>query len=205
MNKIEITFAVVSFVITSVIAILFYIDTTTSNNTLYQAPNSEPTSIVKTEFKARGEMMRFEQHTSPMDIEKLNFKDIEGNDVNFSDFKGKLLLVNFWASWCGPCRMELPELAKLHAEMKSDHFQVILMSEDTKFENSTKMLRQMGLENLPSYFDKDKKLGRSYYVSALPLTLLIDENGREIGRFLGPAHWAGEDAKDLIRHFIPRK
>jgi thiol-disulfide isomerase/thioredoxin len=135
------------------------------------------------------------------------FKDAAGADMSVADFKGKSLLVNFWASWCVPCREEMPALNALEKEMGSDRFQVVPVNIDTGDDEKPKtFLTETGVDALQLYrdntigvFNSLKKEGLAF---GLPVTLLLNDKGCLISAMNGPAAWDSEDAKALIKGAI---
>jgi len=135
-----------------------------------------------------------------------DFKDGNGNVVNLDNWKGRVALVNLWATWCGPCRAEMPHLAKLQELYGSDDFEVVALSVDLKgAEASAAFLKEIKADNLALYIDQTSKAMNRLGAIGLPVTLLVDRQGREIGRLLGPADWAGEDARRIIEAAIAEK
>ncbi len=131
------------------------------------------------------------------------FKDGEGNTLNLGGWKGRVALVNLWATWCAPCRKEMPHLAKLQDELGSDDFEVIALSVDLKgAEVSSAFLKEIGADNLKLYVDQTSKAMNRLGAFGLPVTILIDRQGLEIGRLVGPADWAGDDAINLVKAAI---
>ncbi len=131
------------------------------------------------------------------------FRDGGGNTIDMSDWKGRVALVNLWATWCGPCRKEMPHLAKLQELYGGDQFEVVALSVDLKgAEASAAFLKEIKADSLALYVDQTTKAMRNLGAIGLPLTVLVDRKGREIGRLLGPADWAGDEAKRLIEAAI---
>src|SRR5262249_13752068 len=111
----------------------------------------------------------------------------------------KVVLLNLWATWCLPCRKEMPSLERLQAALGSDKFEVVALSVDRKgLEASKRFLDDIKVEKLGLYVDATARASSDLRVVGLPAMLLIDAEGGEIGRLLGPAEWDGEDAKRLI-------
>jgi thiol-disulfide isomerase/thioredoxin len=145
-------------------------------------------------------MAAFVFHSAPQELPALKFQDAEGKERSLADWRGKVVLLNLWATWCLPCRKEMPSLDRLQKEMGSDKFEVVALSLDRKgLEASKKFLGDIKVEKLALYVDPTARAGSALHVVGLPASLLIDAQGREIGRLLGPAEWDGEDAKHLIR------
>lgn len=152
---------------------------------------------------AAGAVANFEIAEEPRPAPEGQFVDANGDTVSLSDFRGKLVLLNFWATWCGPCVRELPDLDRLQAELGGAGFQVIALSSDRKGpEVVAPFLAKLGVERLTPYNDRRATVQRAFKVHGLPTTVLLDAEGRELGRLVGPAEWDSEDAKRLIRHFL---
>jgi thiol-disulfide isomerase/thioredoxin len=158
---------------------------------------------VKTEADAvpaaEGSVSNFVKAASPADLPALTFTDAAGATHGTEVFKGKVTLLNLWATWCAPCRKEMPELAKLQREMGGADFQVVSLSEDLKgYEASAKYLKEVNADNLTLYADEKGAALDALKAPGLPVTLLLNKDGKEVGRLVGPAPWASAEAKALI-------
>lgn len=155
------------------------------------APGPNPLSV--------GHMQTF-VFKAPAALPAAAFNDPAGKPTSFASFKGKIVLVNLWATWCVPCRKELPDLDRLQGELGSDSFQVVAISLDRGTpDKPRKLIEEMKLANLALFHDPTARLGFAIKAIGMPVTLLLDRQGREVGRLVGPAEWASEDAKRLIR------
>jgi thiol-disulfide isomerase/thioredoxin len=161
----------------------------------------------KIEFaKVEGTMAAFVKHDAPKDVPPFTFVDATGAEKDLSVLRGKVTLLNLWATWCGPCRKEMPDLAKLQKELGGDNFQVVELSEDLKgYEASYNFLKEVGADNLTLYADSKTAALTAINGPGLPITLLLNREGKEIGRLLGPAPWAGDEAKAIIKAAIGGK
>ena len=145
-------------------------------------------------------MAAFIKHPVPKDIAAFSFADGAGTIVDLSHWKGKVVLLNLWATWCAPCRKEMPELGKLQKLLGSADFEVVALSEDLKgAEASAAFLKQVGADDLALYVDPKMTALNAVQSLGLPTTLLINRSGKEIGRLLGPAEWASPEAQDLVK------
>jgi thiol-disulfide isomerase/thioredoxin len=152
---------------------------------------------------SQGQMAAFVFKKAPEALPEARFKDASGADRTLADWRGKVVLLNLWATWCAPCRKEMPALDRLQADLGSDKFEVVAISIDrTGLKGARKFLDETKVERLALYADPTTRLTSSLGLAGLPATLLIDANGREVGRLLGPAEWDGEDAKRLIRSVL---
>lgn len=133
------------------------------------------------------------------------FVDEAGRSLTLEAFRGKIVLVNFWATWCGPCIRELPSLARLQAKLGGDEFIVIAISEDRKgWEVMRPFLDGAGLEDLSAYHDRRGLTMAALKAKRLPTTVLIGRGGREIGRVESPAEWDSPEAVALIEYYVAR-
>ena len=149
---------------------------------------------------SQGHMAAFVFKKEPEAVPEVRFQDGNGAEKTLADWRGKVVLVNLWATWCAPCRKEMPALAHLQKELGSSKFEVVAISIDrTGLPGARKFLDETGVRDLALYADPTTKLSSVLRAVGLPVTVLIDAQGREIGRLVGPAEWDSEDAKRLIR------
>ena len=158
------------------------------------APAAEP---------ARSGLTAFIRQSTPAELPEVAFTNGAGEPKTLADFKGKTVLLNVWATWCGPCREEMPGLDRLQAEMGGDKFEVVALSIDRGgIEASKRFLDQIKVKFLGTFVDTSGKSSKALRVIGMPTTLLIDADGREVGRLMGPAHWDSDEAKKLIEATI---
>jgi thiol-disulfide isomerase/thioredoxin len=142
----------------------------------------------------------FVKKSPAVDLANVSFVDGTGAAKTLADFKGKTVLLNLWATWCAPCREEMPSLDRLQKAMGSDTFEVVALAVDrTGAEAAAKFLKSINVENLKPYADPTTKSGNALRVLGMPTTILINAEGREAGRLAGPAHWDSDEAKALIK------
>jgi thiol-disulfide isomerase/thioredoxin len=153
---------------------------------------------------ARGEVAAVNVAKSPLQIPDLAFADADGKKLTLADFKGRTVLLNLWATWCVPCRKEMPALDALEARLGNADFQVVAVNIDTRDPAKPKtFLKEIGVEKLAYFADSSakvfqelKSIGRAF---GMPTTILIDPQGCEIGTIAGPAEWASDDAVKLVQ------
>jgi len=138
----------------------------------------------------------------PKALPDVRFVDGDGRNRALSDFRGKVVLLNVWATWCIPCRKEMPTLDRLQGTLGGADFQVVALSIDRQgLAVVRKFYGEIGIKYLGMHVDSSGKAARELGAVGLPTTLLIDREGREISRLVGPAEW---DAPDMIA-FIRRR
>lgn len=126
------------------------------------------------------------------------FEGPEGEDVTLADFAGKPLLVNLWATWCGPCVIEMPALDQLAVE-RNGKLQVIVISQDSQGrEKVDPFFKQRKFVALQPYLDPENQFGFHYGSGLLPTTVLYDAEGKEVARILGAMDWRGKKAAEVI-------
>ncbi|MGV6804308.1 MAG: TlpA family protein disulfide reductase [Ruegeria sp.] len=130
------------------------------------------------------------------------FVDFDGNEHRLSDWQGKYVLVNFWATWCAPCRKEMPQLDALQGEFGGDAFEVVTIAVRSPRPGMEKFFEDAGVQNLPLYEDASMTLSREMGVLGLPITVLLDPEGREIGRVRGDAEWYSDSARAIVAALV---
>lgn len=153
---------------------------------------------------ARGEVAAVNVAKSPLRVPNLAFQDASGKPQSLQHWQGRTVLLNLWATWCIPCRKEMPALDALERQLGGPGFEVVAVNIDTRDLDKPKAwLKDVGVEKLNYYADPTarafqdlKAVGRAF---GMPTTLLIDPHGCEIGTIAGPAEWASGDAIKLIK------
>jgi thiol-disulfide isomerase/thioredoxin len=143
----------------------------------------------------------FQLWAKPRDVPDLRFSDPAGRPTSLSKFRGRMLLLNLWATWCPPCREEMPALDRLNARLGGDRFTVVTLALDSPAKADA-FLRQIKATTLQNYTDTQGLALSTLGVTTVPTTLLIDAQGREIGRLSGAAAWDEKPALDLIQSFL---
>jgi len=197
-NRLKITVAVAAILAVAGAAYLGLSPAGKSGGGACPVPNEELKQL------ARGEVAAFNIPSQPGSFPELTFKAADGTPVTLSSFRGKTVLVNLWATWCVPCRLEMPALDKLQQEHGGDNFQVIAINVDTSGpERPRKWLADNAINNLGFYTDDSgtvlKTLQKSGHAVGLPTTVLVNASGCEVGTLRGGAEWASDDAVKLIR------
>lgn len=149
---------------------------------------------------AQGEMAKFVSFARPEPLAAVSFLDAEGQEMGLDAFRGKVVLLNLWATWCPPCVHEMPALDALQGALGGEDFEVVALSVDAgDREKPRAFYAEVGLENLALYQDPRARAHVTLGAFGLPTTLLLDREGRMAGRLVGPAEWDSEDARALIR------
>jgi thiol-disulfide isomerase/thioredoxin len=152
---------------------------------------------------AHGEVAALTMATAPLRLPDLAFEDAEGRSKKLSDWRGRTVLVNLWATWCVPCRKEMPALENLQTKLGGPNFEVVAVNIDTRdLEKPKNFLKEVNLTRLNYFSDPKAKvfqdlkaIGRAL---GMPTSVLVDGEGCEIATIAGPAQWDSEDAVKLI-------
>jgi thiol-disulfide isomerase/thioredoxin len=158
---------------------------------------------------ARGEVAAFVTAQHPLQLPDLAFRDADGRERHLADWQGRTLLLNLWATWCVPCRKEMPALEALQHELGGAAFEVVAINIDTRDPGKPRAwLDEVGIKGLRYYADPSAKIFQDLKIISrapgMPTTLLIDPAGCELGALAGPAEWASEDAVKLVRAALNR-
>ena len=159
--------------------------------------------------RARGEthfteslaLVRFDEK---LKAQNFALKDLNGNDVHLEDYRGKVIFLNFWATWCQACLVEMPSMEKLYRELKNKDFIILAVDMQEDLEQVIKFKEKFEL-SFPILLDTDGVVASYYGVNAIPATYIIDRGGYFYAAALGARDWASEDAFLLIKHLLEKK
>ncbi len=151
-----------------------------------------------------GEIGAFLVAEAPANVADLGFADADGVARTIADWKGRAVLLNLWATWCAPCRREMPALDRLQTALGGDDFEVVAVNIDTRgIDKPNRFLDEISVNALARYFDQSadifKTLRGRGLAPGMPTTLLIDRDGCVLGHLAGAAEWDSDDAKVLIK------
>ena len=153
--------------------------------------------------RAEERLAGFKAIEPPVAAPGVAFENRAGARLTPEDFRGKVILLNLWATWCAPCIRELPSLDRLNAKLGGESFEVVALSIDRKgWPAIDAFFARLGIASLAGYLDQTMRATAAMGATSLPTTILIDARGREIGRMSGPAEWDSEAAETLIRRAI---
>jgi thiol-disulfide isomerase/thioredoxin len=152
---------------------------------------------------ARGEVAAFAVADPSQRLPDLAFRDAAGTERHLADWRGRTVLLNLWATWCVPCRKEMPALEALQGKLGGPGFEVVAINIDTRDGDKPRAwLKEVGIDRLAYYADPTAKVFQDLKImgraAGMPTTLLVDPAGCEIGTVAGPAEWASEDAVKLV-------
>ncbi|MDE3123820.1 MAG: TlpA family protein disulfide reductase [Paracoccaceae bacterium] len=152
---------------------------------------------------ATGSMEKLSFTSRPMALPDLAVLDAAGTEHHLSDYRGKYVVLNFWATWCAPCRKEMPALDRLQAELGGDRLAVVPVgSLRTTAASAQKFFDRENVTHLPVLIDPDARMARALGIMGLPMTLILDPEGREIARLIGEADWDSPSAKAILSKLI---
>ena len=140
-------------------------------------------------------------HEKPLIIKELKFKDVNLQDIDLADKKGKIMIINFWASWCLPCKREMPSLAKLAEKYPDVLVYAINMEKPNKL-RAGDFFKSIGITSLDIYFDPDFKLVKVFKMRGLPTSILINKTVEEFGRVVGEIDFNSEEFIKLLNKYI---
>ena len=150
-----------------------------------------------------GDMRKLVFHSEAIAGTDVAFLSEDGTEMTLADFNGKVVLLNFWATWCAPCRKEMPELSALQTDLGGDTFQVVTVATGRNpLPAMKKFFDEIGIDNLPLHTDARQSFARSMGVLGLPVTLIMDPSGNEIARLQGEADWSSDSAVAIITTLI---
>lgn len=151
-----------------------------------------------------GDMKKLVVHEPPIATSDAPFLlEDDGGQGSLADYRGKYVLVNFWATWCAPCRKEMPQLNALQKEFGGENFEVLTIATGRNSpEGITRFFTEAGVDSLPRHQDPKQALASQMGVFGLPITVIMDPEGREIARLRGDADWSSDSAKSIIKALV---
>jgi thiol-disulfide isomerase/thioredoxin len=148
----------------------------------------------------------FVMHDVSKPMAAINFDDGQGRSRSLTDFKGKVVVLNIWATWCGPCRAEMPALDRLQAALGGRDFEVVPISIDRGgIDLVKKFYAEINVRNLAMYVDTSGQVVRILSAMGVPTTLVIDRAGNEVGRIVGPAEWDAPEVAEYLKPIIAKQ
>lgn len=146
----------------------------------------------------------FTAYSSPHPVAHVSFEDGNGRKRTLADFRGKVVLLNIWATWCGPCREEMPTLDRLQSRLGSADFEVVALSIDRGGQAVVKrFFDEIHVRALAIYVDATAEAQAKLGIVGIPTTLLIDREGLVVAYYIGPAEWDRPEVIDAIRRYLP--
>lgn len=145
------------------------------------------------------------RHPKPVQLPDLVLTEPNGKSVRTTALRGKYVVLNLWATWCGPCVKELPSLDSLQAAVKSKDVLVVALSQDRAPKTIVpQYLKKLDIKHLSSYYDPQASATKAFRVPVLPTTLVIDPEGREVGRIIGALDWSSRESRDLLSSWMQK-
>lgn len=167
------------------------------------ATSAVAADIAELEALREGTMKKLRFHAEAKDVSDVPFFDPAGREYTLADWEGKYVLVNFWATWCAPCRKEMPALNALQMDYQGDGFEVVSIATGRNdLVGIERFFDETGVDALPILLDPSSKLSRDMAVLGLPATVIINPEGKEIARMRGDAEWADDSGRAIIEALI---
>lgn len=150
-----------------------------------------------------GDMRKLNFHSAPIASSSEVFLSETGAEMTLADYQGQYVVLNFWATWCAPCRKEMPQLSDLQDTLGGDAMQVVTIATGRNPRPAMeRFFEEIGVDNLPLHTDARQSLARSLGVLGLPVTIILDPDGQEIARMQGEADWSSDSAFAIMRALI---
>ena len=140
-------------------------------------------------------------HEKPIAIKEIKFKDSNLQDVDLINKRGKIMIINFWATWCAPCRKEMPSLEKLGVKLPEIDIFAVNMEKPNNIKVD-KFFKDIGVKDLKTYYDPELRLVKGFKLRGLPTSILINKEGKEFGKVIGEIDFASNEFINFLRKYI---
>jgi thiol-disulfide isomerase/thioredoxin len=134
---------------------------------------------------------------------EISLKDLNGQPVSLSDFRGKIVFLNFWTTWCYACRIEMPDMEKLYQKFKNKDFAIVTINLQESASQVKQFFKEFNL-TFTALLDSDGEVGAHFMITAIPTSFILDKKGIIIGKVMGPREWDGKKAFALFEHMTNR-
>ena len=169
------------------------------------APMSAPDPTTPLADLREGDMKKLNLLSEPRAVSDAAFLTSDGGEITLAAYEGQYVVLNFWATWCAPCRHEMPTLSALQEEFGGDAFEVVTVATGRNAPQAmSRFFDEIGVTNLPLHRDPEQGLARDMAVLGLPVTVIIDPEGREIARLQGDADWHSDSARAIVAALLDR-
>ena len=167
-------------------------------------PSAQEAGQAQRKFN-KGELRGLKIHTESLSLPKFSFQDQLSRTVRVNDFKGSIVVLNLWATWCGPCVKELPSLDLLQSRFSKNKVTILAVSQDkTGAKLVPAFYKKLGIRNLAVHLDPQSDAMTAFRVHGLPTTIIIDQSGREISRLVGAIKWDSEEVESMLRALLSK-
>ncbi|MCD1626179.1 MAG: TlpA disulfide reductase family protein [Paracoccaceae bacterium] len=165
--------------------------------------NTATADMAAVESLREGDMKKLTFHSAPQAVSTQPFATWEGGEGYLADYAGKYVVLNFWATWCAPCRKEMPQLSELQTELGGDGFEVVTIATGRNPPQAMqRFFEEIGVDNLPLHMDPKQQIARDMAVLGLPITVILNPEGQEIARMRGDADWSSDSAKAIVAALV---
>jgi len=164
----------------------------------------DPSLTETSQEQGAGQTVAFKNPRPTIGAPAAEFKliDLKGEWLSLSDYKGKVVLLNFWATWCGPCRVEMPSMEVVYQDLKEQGFEILAISSDHQGSVITRPFVQAKALTFPILHDSDYRVSGTYGIRTLPMSYLIDRQGTLRHRVFGARDWNSPEARELIQELL---
>lgn len=168
-----------------------------------EVPSAPPeVSAPETAMGKRLSSLGFQTPTADLPAVDFSLKDLSGQEQNLSSYAGKLVFLNFWATWCGPCRAEIPSMEELYLELQNQGFVIVALNSQETDEQVADFVENVGM-SFPVLLDTGGRVGAAYSIRAIPTTYIIDPQGYILGRMVGTRDWYTPEIISLVGDLLP--